>query len=235
MTRCPCGRCERRSRVAGDQRDSAGCRTPFRRGALSDGSVVGPAAPGAADRRDRVDQGLEDTRVMHVGSRALDRQRYALPVDDEVVLRAELASIGWVPPGGVSPSFASTLMLSKQARSKSIAPSSPSQLKIARCRRAHTPAACQSRMPRQQVVPLPYPNSVGRRFQGIPVWSTKMIPPSAALPLQARLTARRRGGAPGPPAQHSSRGATRPPAVRLPTRLRPPHADFGNGPGREDL
>ena len=45
---------------------------------------------------------------------------------------------------------------------------------------AHTPACCQCRRRRQQVMPLPHPISCGGYSHGMPVFSTKMIPVSAA-------------------------------------------------------
>jgi hypothetical protein len=76
--------------------------------------------------------------------------------------------------------LARTLRLSMLARDQSMARSAPSQLRIWRCSAAHTPAACQSRSLRQQVGPLPQPNSFGNSRQGVPVRRTKMIPPKAA-------------------------------------------------------
>jgi hypothetical protein len=84
----------------------------------------------ADDGRDRLDQRLEDARIVQVGCRELDRQWDALAINDQVVLRAKLPAVGGVPPGSVSPFFARTLVLSRLARSQSTAPSSPSQFKI---------------------------------------------------------------------------------------------------------
>ncbi len=140
-----------------------------------------PRPPARPDNgRDRLDQRLEDARVVQVGRRQADGKWDPLAVHDQVVLGAELPTIGGVPPGGLAPFLARTLVLSRLARSQSIPPSSPNQFRIVRCRRSHTPASCHSRTRRQQVIPLPYPNSVGSRFHGIPVCSTKTIPPSAA-------------------------------------------------------
>jgi hypothetical protein len=41
---------------------------------------------------------------------------------------------------------------------------------------SHTPAACQSRKRRQQVMPDPHPSSLGKYSQGQPVRSTNKIP-----------------------------------------------------------
>jgi hypothetical protein len=74
----------------------------------------------------------------------------------------------------------------------------PRRSSSARCSRAHTPAACQSRSRRQQVGPLPKPAAVGSRFHGIPVRSTNRIPFSAAGRPPARpLGAGGAGGSSG--------------------------------------
>ena len=46
--------------------------------------------------------------------------------------------------------------------------------------RSQTPASCQSRSRRQQVIPEPQPISWGSISQGMPVFSTKMMPVKAA-------------------------------------------------------
>lgn len=70
--------------------------------------LVGPAARAATLAYD-AEQGVHEVpeyhRVMPVGRRNAERQRQALPVDDEMPLVAELASVcrlGQVyePPGG---------------------------------------------------------------------------------------------------------------------------------------
>jgi hypothetical protein len=104
---------------------------------------------------DRLDQGLKDTGVVEGGGRELDRQRDALTIHDQVILGTELPAVGGVAAGGFTPFFARTLVLSKLARSQSMAPASPSQVRIVWCSRSHTPAACHSRTRRQQVIPLP--------------------------------------------------------------------------------
>jgi len=46
----------------------------------------------------------------------------------------------------------------------------------ASCSCCQTPASCQSRSRRQQVIPDPKPSSCGRNSQGIPVYSTNKMP-----------------------------------------------------------
>ena len=58
---------------------------------------------------------------------------------------------------------------------------------MAWCSFCHTPAACQSRKRRQQVMPLPKPRDGGRFSQGMPVSRTNNIPLSAASSLMVRV------------------------------------------------
>ena len=132
------------------------------------------------DRRDRVNIGQELGRVVSVGRREAHGQGDAIAVDDQMVFGAELATVDRVRPGLLAPLLARTLSESTLARFQSRAAASPNQLSRVSCNRAHTPASCQSRSRRQQVVPLPQPSSLGSRRQGHPVRRTKMMPPRAA-------------------------------------------------------
>ncbi len=78
------------------------------------------------------------------------------------------------------PFLARTLSESTLARDQSMAASSPSQLRSLLVQPRQTPAACQSRSRRQQVVPLPQPSPFGNKRHGQPVRSTKTMPASAA-------------------------------------------------------
>ena len=69
--------------------------------------------------------------------------------------------------------------LSSGQRLQSIALARPSRTSSARCSRSQTPASCQSRSRRQQVMPEPQPISWGSIAQGMPVRSTKRMPASA--------------------------------------------------------
>lgn len=62
----------------------------------------------------------------------------------------------------------------------------PARRSIAKCNRAHTPAACQSRGRRQHVIPLPKPSSCGKSSHGIPVCRTYRMPFSAGRSSTAR-------------------------------------------------
>jgi hypothetical protein len=55
------------------------------------------------------------------------------------------------------------------------------------CSRSQTPACCQSRSRRQQVIPHPQPNSCGNIVQGMPLRKTNKIPVSTSrLPTGGR-------------------------------------------------
>lgn len=119
-------------------------------------------------------------RVVKVGRRGLDDQRNAVRVGYDVALTALFSSVRGVGPGVDPPKTARTEALSTTARERSIARSLPKALTRISCTFGHTPAAVQSRNRRQQVTPSPQPNSGGRRFHGIPDFSTKMIPAKQA-------------------------------------------------------
>ena len=143
-----------------------------------------PGTPGlparANDRRDGIDEREQLGRVVSVGRREVNGQGDAVAVDDQVVLGAGLTAVDRVRAGRLAPLLARTLRLSTLARLQLTAASSPNQLSKVSCSRRKTPASCQSRSRRQQVVPLPQPSSVGSSRQGQPVRRTKMMPSSAA-------------------------------------------------------
>ena len=130
----------------------------------------------AEDRRDVVDEVLEEPRVVRVRGREADDQGDAPTVDHKMALRARFAAIRRIRPGFLAPLFAGTLAASRLARDQSIWSASPNQSSSSRCSRSQTPASCHATSRRQHVGPLPHPNSAGNRFHGSPVRSTKMIP-----------------------------------------------------------
>jgi hypothetical protein len=136
--------------------------------------------PWPLDGPDAVDQRLEDVAIGAVGRGEEDGEREALPVDHNVALAARFAAIRRIWPGFRAPLLAGAKALSALARLQSILSASPKRSNSAWCRRAHTPACCQSRRRRQQVTPLPQPNSCGSISQGMPLLSTKMMPLKAA-------------------------------------------------------
>jgi len=143
------------------------------------GPNAGPATR-APDRLDQFDQRLEQLAVVVVGRGLPGGQRRALPVDQDVLLRARLAPIGRVRPGFGPPFFARRLPESRLARLQSIRSAAPRRSSSTVWSRCQTLARFQSRSRRQQVMPLPQTISRGRYSQGSPVVSTKMMPVRAA-------------------------------------------------------
>jgi hypothetical protein len=122
----------------------------------------------------------EEHRVVAVRARTHRGQRDALPVANNVALRARFALVRRIRSGFSAPFFAGTMVESKQARDQSIRSASPSRSSNARCKSSHTPASCHSRSRRQQVTPLPQPISCGSISHGMPLFSTKTMPVKAA-------------------------------------------------------
>ena len=139
------------------------------------------AAPSArAYGRDGVQRGSQPHAVVAVGSAQGDAERRAAPVHNEVALCARLAAVRRIWPRRRSPLFAGTEALSNAARLQSSCPAPSRRSSKVRCRAAQTPACCQSRNRRQQVIPDPHPISAGRYSQGRPVLSTNRMPVSTA-------------------------------------------------------
>ncbi len=133
-----------------------------------------------ADRRHRVEHGLERRRVVAVGGADPGGQRDARRVAQDVELDPGLAPVGRVAAGAGAPLFAGTEALSRQARSQAILSALPSRSSRARCAASQTPASCQSRSRRQQVAGLAVPGPRGTADHGAPVQRTKRMPHSAA-------------------------------------------------------
>lgn len=130
----------------------------------------------ALDWRDGIDQLLEDDTVVAVRPGDEGREWRAASVRNNVALRARFAAIRGIRAGGLAPLFAGRLALSRQARAQSIWLACPNWSSRARCSRSQTPATCQSRRRRQQVMPAPQPSSGGSISHGMPLLSTKMMP-----------------------------------------------------------
>uniref|UniRef100_C5CKH2 Uncharacterized protein n=1 Tax=Variovorax paradoxus (strain S110) TaxID=543728 RepID=C5CKH2_VARPS len=148
-----------------------------------------PARPSTRDahRRQGVDQFLEDHRIVTVRSSDSEDQRDALTVRDEVALAAQFAPVRGVGPRVRPPRGLGMLDPSIVTRLKSSLSALRSSHSSARCRLCHTPAACQSRSRRQQVMPLPKPDSWESSSHGMPVRSTKRMPFKANSSLSRGL------------------------------------------------
>jgi hypothetical protein len=145
--------------------------------------LIRPASGSAAlsgNGWDRVEQTLERHTVVDVGPGQDKCERDTTAIRDQVTLGAGPASIRWIWPCGGSPLFAAMDELSMQARLQSIRSESRSCRSNSRCRRSHTPAACQSRSRLQHVTPDPHPISAGSISHGMPVRRTNKMPVSAA-------------------------------------------------------
>ena len=138
------------------------------------------AMPTAAHRGDGVQRLGQHHAVMPVGAAQDNAEWRAVSVDDKMAFRARLATIRRVWTRRGSPFFAATEALSSAARLQSTCPAACRCSSKVRCKAAHTPACCQSRNRRQQVIPEPHPISAGRYSQGRPVRSTNRMPVKAA-------------------------------------------------------
>lgn len=109
-------------------------------------------------RRNAVDERDQLRDIGAVGRRDPDREGDAVGIRDHVVFRAGLAAIRRIGAGLVPPKTARTLELSATARDQSIFSASRRRLSMAWWMSSQTPASCQSRSRRQQVMPLPQPD-----------------------------------------------------------------------------
>jgi len=144
------------------------------------GGSLAPLSGRGLGRRDGVDQRLKDDRVMAVGAAQERGKRDPGSVDHNMALRARFSPIRWIRAGEFAPLLAGMLAESREARLQSIRSASPRRSSKVWCSRSQTPASCQSRSRRQQVTPEPHPISGGSNSQGMPDFSTKMMPVSAA-------------------------------------------------------
>lgn len=124
------------------------------------------AAPFAPHGQNRVDHGLPLRHLMPVGFREDERQRNALCLGKEMRLTPQLPSIRRRRPRLFPPPTARTEARSTTARAPSIWSASCSVVSRISCSCCQTPACCQSRSRRQQVIPEPQPSSWGSASQG---------------------------------------------------------------------
>src|SRR5215204_6174289 len=138
------------------------------------------SATGSLDGLYAVDQLFENHRVVDVCRAELHTERDASSVRNNMALRARFSFICRIRSGFWAPLLAGMEAESKQARFHSIWSASPRRFKSTRCRRSQSPASCHSRNRRQHVTPEPQPISWGNISQGMPLFSTKMMPVRAA-------------------------------------------------------
>ena len=121
-------------------------------------------------------QGHELGDVVAVAAGQRDRQRDPVRFGDQVVLGAGPGTIDRARAGFGPPFIARTCEPSITALEKSSAPAACSSASSDSCSRCQTPASCQSRSRRQQVIPDPKPSSCGKNSHGIPVYRTNKMP-----------------------------------------------------------
>ena len=179
----------------------------------------------ASNRRDGIQSSGEHLAVVHIGCREPHCQRQSSAFDQHMALRARFAAIRRVGAAGFAPPGAGTLAESSEARDQSSRLASLKRWSKVWCRRSHTPACCQSRSRRQQVMPLPQPSSWGSISQGMPLLRTNTMPVNTA-----RLESRGRpplglggaGGRSGSTTAHNSsliNGLLIPPVSRMRSRF----------------
>jgi len=143
------------------------------------GTATGPAGL-TSDRRNGIDQRQQLSYVMAIGGRDLCGQWDTIGIGEDMMFRAGFPAIRGIGTSVHPPKTARTEAESTRARDQSIL------LALRRCVNkswwswSQTPALCQSRSRRQQVIPLPQPISCGRYSQGMPVLRTKRIPVRAS-------------------------------------------------------
>ena len=129
---------------------------------------------------DGTNQRQQLRHIVTVGAGQSHCQRDTIGVGHHMVFRALLAAIRRVWPGFCPPKTARTEAESTTAREKSIFSACLNLLSNTWWILSQTPAFCQSRRRRQQVMPEPQPISCGKSSHAIPVLSTKRIPVRAA-------------------------------------------------------
>ena len=98
-------------------------------------------------------------RIVTIRARELDGERNTTTVTNQMTLAAKLGPIGGIGTCLLPPKTARTELPSTIARDQSILSQRASQSKSTKWINCQSPASCQSRKRRQQVMPEPHPNS----------------------------------------------------------------------------
>jgi hypothetical protein len=133
----------------------------------------------AANRWDGIYQGNQLGYVTRVRAGQDGRQGNALRICNEMVFTPRFRAVGWIRTSFLPPRRERIEALSTTARDQSIWSDWRNFGRSRSWISCQTPAACQSRKRRQQVIPEPHPNSCGRYSQGIPVFNTNRMPVKA--------------------------------------------------------
>ena len=118
--------------------------------------------------------------IVPIGSSEFASQRNSICIGNQVVLGTRFAPVCRIRAGLLPPKTARIDDESTIALEKSIWSALRNSARRMWCIFSQTPAFCQSRNRRQQVMPLPQPISCGKYSQPMPVLSTKSIPVRAA-------------------------------------------------------
>ncbi len=132
------------------------------------------------NRGNRFDQGDQLGHIMAIGAGHPNRQWNPLSFRHQMVFRAFFTPVRGIGAGFCPPKTARTEAESTIALEKSIGSACRSLFNKRRWISSQTPASCQSRSRRQQVMPLPQPISLGKSSQPMPVLRTNRIPVNAA-------------------------------------------------------
>ena len=133
------------------------------------------------DRGYAVNQWNQLRNIMTVCLRQCCCQRNPISIGYQMMFRTFFTAICGIWAGLCPPKTARTDEESKITLEKSILSAPRNLLNNTWCILSQTPAFCQSRSLRQQVIPLPQPISWGRSSQPIPVFRTNKMPVNAAL------------------------------------------------------
>jgi len=131
-------------------------------------------------RVNRLYQRYQLRHIMTIRAGHPDGQRNPLSFRYQMVFRTFFATIRGIGAGFCPPKTARTEAESTIALEKSIWSACRNLFSKRRWISSQTPASCQSRSRRQQVIPLPHPISWGKSSQPIPVLRTNRIPVNAA-------------------------------------------------------
>ena len=110
--------------------------------------------------------------IMSICAGKLYRKRDTIGIGYQMVFRAFFAAIRGIWACFCPPKTALTEVESTTEREKSILSASLRLFNKVLWILSHTPACCQSRSLRQQVIPEPHPRSCGKSSQPVPVLST---------------------------------------------------------------
>lgn len=130
--------------------------------------------------RDCLNKWKKLSNIIAISTRKFYCKRHSVSISYYMVLTAVFASICGVWAGFLPPKTARTDAESTTAREKSILSAFLNLLSKVWCILSQTPAFCQSRSLRQQVIPEPQPISFGKCSQPMPVLNTNSIPVKTA-------------------------------------------------------